>query len=438
MNLVRQFQQDPLGFVAETMHTYGDLSLVQFGLQRLWFVNHPDLIREVLVNTGKTYRKVPKFVKQLAEVDGQGLVTSSGDLWRRQRRLVQPAFSTRRLDGYATAIVQITQKMLESWKSDETRNLADDMTYLTLRIIARTLFDVQLESEVVPLGKAVHAISEIFTREAGQIIPVPNWLPIPSKIRKRKAVAFLHRRIEEIIARRRAEGVDHGDLLSILLSAVDDEGDGNGMNDRQIRDEAVTLFNAGHDSSAAALAWLWYLVGKYPEVAQRLHAEGAQLLAGRTPTYADVAQLPYTEAVVKETMRLYPPTWAAFPREPLTEVTLGGQNLRPGEWVYIAPWGTQRDPRFFPNPLKFDPGRFLPDRIGEIPQYGYIPFGGGPHICIGLNFAMMEMVLIVQTILQQFEVQMSEGAPEAIPEPLIAIRPRGGVRLTIKRRSRNR
>ena len=433
LGLARRFQKDTLGFIADVMHTYGDIALVKIGPMKLWFINHPELIREVLVNTGKTYRKVPKFVRQFAEVDGNGLVTSSGDLWRRQRRLLQPAFSGRRFEGYANVIVEATQSTLETWKSNETRNLADDMTHLALRIIARILFDTKLDSEVARLGQAVHEISSIYTREAGQLIPLPNWLPIPSKIRKKRAIEILHRQIEEIIARRKSEGGDRGDLLSMLLAAVDTEGDGRGIDDRQIRDEAVTMFNAGHDSSAAALAWLWYLVAKYPEVARRLREEGERVLAGRTPCFADVANLTYGTAVVSETLRLYPPTWAIFPREPTAPVTLGGHSIKPGEWLYISPWGTHRDPRFFPNPLEFQPERFLPERIREIPQHAYIPFGGGPHVCIGNNFAMMEMVLIVHTVLQKFDLKLPPGTPEAVPEPLIAIRPRGGVPLIVRR-----
>jgi cytochrome P450 len=220
----------------------------------------------------------------------------------------------------------------------------------------------------------------------------------------------------------------------MLLLAVDEEGDGRGMTDEQARDEAVTLFNAGHDSTAAALAWIWYLVGRHPEVETRLVDEVDAALAGRDATHADVPRLAYAERVVKESIRLYPPTWTMFPREAIADVELGGYTVPCGSWVYAFPWVTHRDPRFFDEPLRFDPQRFAPGRVEQMPPYAYFPFGGGPRGCIGNTFATMEMVLILATVLQRFRVRLAADQGEVEPEALIAIRPKGGLRVKLERR----
>jgi cytochrome P450 len=309
------------------------------------------------------------------------------------------------------------------------------MTHLTLEIIAKTLFDVELSEQTARLGEAVRVVSEAYVREAGNPLGLPDWLPLPGKRRKRRAINMLHDMIEDIIRRRRGSREDHGDLLSMLLLAVDEEGDGSGMSDQQARDEAITLFNAGHDSTAAALAWIWYLVAKHPAVETRLVEEVDTVLAGRAAGYGDVPRLPYTEMVVKEALRLYPPTWSMFPREAVASVEIGGYTIPKRSWVYIFPWVTHRDPRFFENPAKFEPERFAPGRSDKIPQYAYFPFGGGPRVCIGNTFATMEMILILASVLQEFRVKLAADQPEAEPEVMIAIRPKGGMRVLLHRRA---
>ena len=238
------------------------------------------------------------------------------------------------------------------------------------------------------------------------------------------------------IRKRRESGQDQGDLLSMLLLAVDEEGDGRGMTDEQARDEAMTLFNAGHDTTAAALAWVWYMVATNPAIEARLIEEIDSVLGGNTPVLADAGRLPYVEMVIKESLRLYPPTWSLVPREVVDPFELNGYPIAHGSWVYIFPFVTQRDPRFFANPLSFDPERFSAERSEQIPQHAYIPFGGGPRVCIGEKFAMMEMVLIVATVLQKVRVTLAADQGEVEPEPLIAIRPKGGLRVAISRRSK--
>jgi cytochrome P450 len=435
LTLARRFRSQPLEFITELGRTYGDIAYFRAGPIRFYVVNNPQLIREVLVTKHKNFRR-PRFITgPLSKIDGNGLVLSEGDFWLRQRRLVQPAFATKRFDAYGRATVEYTQRMLDRFSGGAALDVADAMTELTLHIIAKTLFGVELEGQAARLGEAVRVVSEHVTAEAGYPLHLPDWLPIKNKRRKRWAIRTLDEFVWNVIRQRRAVGGDAGDLLSMLLLAVDEEGDGGGMTDLQARDEAMTLFNAGHDSTAAALAWIWYLVAKHPAVEAKLIEEVDSVLAGRTPQYADVARLPYAEMVVKEAMRLYPPTWGLLPREVVTGVELGGYTIPKRAWIYIFPYVTHRDGRFFENPEKFDPERFAAGRVDKIPQYAYIPFGGGPRVCIGNTLAMMEMILIMATVLQKFRLKLAPDQPEVEPEPLISMRPKGGLRVSLSRRA---
>lgn len=431
MTLARRFQREPLEFLTELGRTYGDLAYVKMGPIRICLVNHPQLIHEVLVSQAKNIRKVPAQVRLLGKIDGQGLVITEGELWRRQRRLVQPAFAMRRMDRYAQVIVERSARLFDGWSTGQTHDIAQETTHLTLEIIAKTLFDVELSGQAAQLGEAVRVVSETVYREAGALVQLPDWLPIPSKRRKRWAIRMLDDTIWEIIRQRRASGTDQGDLLSMLLLAVDEEGDGGSMTDEQARDEAMTLFNAGHDSTAAGLAWIWYLLAQHPEVQTRLSEEADRVLAGRPATFDDVQRLVYTGQVVNESLRLYPPTWILLPRESVSDLQLRESTLPRGTWLYFSPFVTQRDPRFFPEPEKFDPDRFSAERADEIPQHAWFPFGAGPHICIGINFALMEMTLIVATLLQRFRFRLAANQGSVEPEPLVAIRPRGGLKVTL-------
>lgn len=432
LSLAREFGRDPLGFVLRLGQEYGDMAYFRMGPVRAFLVNHPDLIHEVLVTKAKHFVKERKSLDTLRQVDGEGLVVAEGDFWLRQRRLLQPAFSPRRMGGYASAIVAKTTGMLDRWRPGETRNIVDDMTHLTLEIIAKVFYDVELTGTVAQLGEAVRTLSQVFYRELTLPFTFPDWLPLPAKRRKRQAIATLHNLIDGIIRDRRATGKDHGDLLSMLLLAVDDEGDGGGMSDRQVRDEAVTMFNAGHDSTAAALAWIWYLVGLHPEVETRLIDEARRVLGSYQATIADVPRLSFTDCVVREALRLYPPVWALFARVAIDDVQIGKYVIPRGCWAYISPWLTQRDGRFFENPEKFDPDRWSPERVEHIPQYAWLPFGAGPHVCIGQSLALNEMTLIVPTVLQRYRLAFAPGQRREIaPEPLLAIRPCGGLRMRV-------
>src|SRR5262249_31418310 len=279
-------------------------------------------------------------------------------------------------------------------------NLDQEMSQLALEITGQTLFGVDLGDQAAWLGETAEVLRETFIREFLAIVPLPDWLPLPSKRRMRRAIRTLDTFITGIIRDRRASGEDKGDLLSMLLLAVDDQGDGTGMTDQQARDEAVTLFNAGHDSTSAGLAWTGYFIARYPGVQERLREEVNAVLSGRAATLEDLPRLTFADRVVKESLRLCPPTPALINREAVAEVEVGGYRLPRGSLVILSPYVTQRDPRWFPEPERFDPDRFGPGRVEDIPDYTYFPFGAGPHVCVGNTFAMMEITLIVATLVQ--------------------------------------
>jgi cytochrome P450 len=435
LRIAAQARRDPLQYFVHMAQTYGDVLHIRCLGRHLYIINRPEAVREVLVSKGKSFCKVEQFKRVMRQVDGNGLIVSEGDFWLRQRRLVQQAFHPRRMAGYAGAMVEQTQRMLRHWQTGMEMNIEETMTHLTLDMVAKTLFGVELGGQEAQFRQAVRILSEEFTREFNAVVALPEWLPLRSKRRKCAAIRFLHQFIRDIVRQRRASGEDRGDLLSMLLLAVDEEGDARGMTDEQARDEAMTLFNAGHDSTAAALTWIWYLIARDPAVQTRIALEVDQVIGGRPATFADVAQLSYTASVVRESLRLYPPTWSLFAREALADVEVGGYLLPRGSWAFVFPYVLHRDPRWFPEPERFDPDRFAVGRVEQIPQYAYIPFGAGPHACIGNAFASMEMVLIVATVAQQFRVELASGQGVPVPEPLIALRPNGGVRLTVRRRA---
>ena len=418
-----------LELMTDLARNYGDLAYFRLGPFLVYSVNHPALVREVLVTKAKQFPKVARSTRVLSQFDGQGLAVSQGDFWLRQRRLTQPAFHSRRLDRYAEITVEFTRRRMERWCPGVVCNVADEMTHLAIEVIAKALFDVEVADQVDQLGEAISIFSETLFREISSPFTLPDWLPLPAKRRKRWAIQTVDTVIRDIIRARRATGEDKGDLLSMLLLAVDDTGNGAGMTDEQARDEAVTLFRAGHDTTAAGLAWTWYLLALHPEVEARLLQEVDAVLQSRPATYADLPRLRFTEMVVKESLRLYPPVWALFGREASTEVELGGFVLPRGAQVLILPWGIHRNPRFFDDAERFDPDRFGPDRIGNLTPDAYVPFGLGPHLCIGASFATMQMVLTVATVLQRFRLTLAPGQGTVEPEPHVAIRPKGGLHM---------
>ncbi len=435
LNEVLKVRRDMLAYYAGLHAAYGDAARVRFGpyVQHVFF--HPDQIKEVLLTKADRFVKAARVRAVLSQWDGDGLVLSEGEFWRRQRRLMQPAFHHDRVARMAGAMVTITSELRDEWTAVCERGgghcdveVNDAMTALALNIASKTLFGADVSDQTALLGEAIAFLSDEAVRELQEPLTLPRWFPAARVRRKWEAIELIDRTTRDIIAERRASGEDRGDLLSMLLHAVDDEGDGGGMTDEQARDEAVTLFLAGHDTSAAALTWVFYHLARNEGVRGRVERE-LDALGGATPTIADLKRLPYLEMVVKETLRLNPPAVGLFPRQATEEVEIGGHRVRRGEQVQLLTYVTQRDPRWFPAPERFDPERFAPGRVEEIPPHAYFPFGAGPRVCIGRQFALVEVQLVAATLLQRLSVRALPGAAEAALHARLSLRPEGGLRL---------
>jgi cytochrome P450 len=423
-----QYTRDPLTFLPEAIRTYGDVIGLRFLKFRIYFLNHPDMIEELLVAQARKFGK-GRVLKANQRLFGKGLLTSEGDFWLRQRRLAQPAFHRARIASYAEAMVQYAQKLTTTWRHGEERDIHAEMMGLTLQIVGKTLFGVEVTREVQEVGHSLQALMEL-NSDFRRLMLVPGWLPTLTNIRAELAIRRLDRIIYGIIREGRTSGEDRGDLLSLLLRAQDD--DGSHMSDVQLRDEALTIFLAGHETTAVALSWTWWLLDRHPEIEAKLHAELNLILQGRTPTLEDLPSLRYTEHVITESMRLYPPAWG-MARMALEDTELAGYRVRKGSGVTVAQWAVHRDPRWYQEPLAFRPERWAGDLAKRIPRFAYFPFGGGPRQCIGNTFALMETTLVLATIAQQFRFRIVPHHP-VVPIASITLRPRYGIRVVMEKR----
>lgn len=406
--------------------------MLRLGNRVVYFVADPDGIETVLVT--KSRDVIKNFaLRKSRSVLGNGLLTSEGDFWRRQRRLMQPAFHRQRIAGYGSRIVEMTEQMLVSWKHGQVRDIHADMMELTLNIISKTVFDVDVTGMAHTIDAALNVLMEDFTQRLSSpiLFLVPASAPLPANLRVRAAVQQLDALIYRIINERRLSGEDHGDLLSMLLHAQD-EDDGSQMSDTQLRDEVFTLMLAGHETTALALSWAWYLLAQNPVVEIRLYEELQHVLDGRIPTMDDLPNLKYTETVILETMRLYPPSWL-IGREALEPFMLGSYDVPMGTTLFMSQWVTHRNPQYFEQPKEFRPERWADGLAKRIPKYAYFPFGGGPRLCIGNHFAMMEAILALATIAQRFQFRLVEGYPIAL-QPSFTLRPQFGVQVHVHAR----
>jgi cytochrome P450 len=427
---LKEFSRDRLGALSRWHRDYGDVVRVRFGPRRILFLNHPDLVEEVLVDQNRKFMKHYRL-RSARRTLGNGLLTSEGDFWRAQRKLAQPAFHRDRIAAYAGAMVDSTERMLASWQDGQVRDVQADMMTLTLEIVARTLFDAEIGSDSVEAGAAMEVLMNSFISRTARLVPMPHWVPTPTNRRVEVAARRLDRIMLEIIAKRRESGEDRGDLLSMLLHAQDEES-GRRMTDQQLRDEAMTLFMAGHETTANTLAWVWYLLATYPEAEAQLHAELDSVLDQRPPTFADLPRLRYTGMVVTEALRLYPTVWMVG-RENTEPVEIAGYRIPTGTTVFMPQWTIHRDPRWFDDPESFRPDRWEHGFQEKLPRYAYFPFGGGPRICIGNNFALMEASLLLATIARQYRLELT---PDAVvtPLPTMTLRPAQGVKVVVSRR----
>lgn len=428
LNLIR-FRRDPLSFLQGLTQQHGDFAMFMMGRQPVFLMNHPDLIRDVLVTHNSSFVK-GRALERAKRLLGQGLLTSEGDLHHRQRRLVLPAFHRQRIASYASVMVEHAERTSNRWRDGETFDMAHEMTRLTLGVVAKTLFDADVDSEADEIGEAMSCILEMFNLLMLPFAELIEKLPLPHVRRYDKMRARLDSVIYRIIDERRRSGEDRGDLLSMLLLSQDEEG-GGGMSDTQVRDEVLTLFLAGHETTANALSWTWYLLSQHPEVEKQLAAELKDKLQGRLPTFEDVPNLPYTEMVVAESMRMFPPAWA-IGRRAVVDQQIGDHKIPANALVLVSPYITHRDARLFPNPDRFDPGRWKPEAKESRPQFAYFPFGGGPRRCVGEGFAWAEVALVLATLAGRWRARLVPGQT-VVPKALLTLRPKNGLQMTIER-----
>jgi cytochrome P450 len=422
---IPEFTADTLAFLLD-IRKFGDIASFQFGPFTAYVVSSPELAHQVLVEDADKFYKPNSLKKGTGPVVGNGLFTNDGDFWKRQRRLVQPAFHTKRIGAYAEVMVAHTQTLMARWQSGQTYDIDHEMVRLTMGIVSKTLFDADVSDEASEISGLVTEALMVVNKRLDRLVNPPDWLPTPENLRLKHSVKGLDAMIQRFIDERRKSGEDKGDLLSMLLMARD-EDDGDGMDDRQVRDEAMTVFGAGHETTASALMWTWYLISQHPEVEAKLLDELDAALGDRTPGLSDLANLPYTEMVIKEAMRLYPPAWS-ITRETVAAVELGGYPIEAGHVVIVNTYGMHRDGRYFAEPERFDPERFSADNEKNIPKYAYLPFGGGPRVCIGNAFAMMEARLIIATLLPHFHLTLAPDQKVA-PQRVFTLRAKYGMRM---------
>jgi cytochrome P450 len=426
------YRRGPLPFFQNLAERYGDISYFQLGPQRAFFFNHPDYIKDILVTNHQNFMK-GLALQRAKRLLGEGLLTSEGEFHRRQRRLAQPAFHRLRIASYADVMTAYASQTSESWSDGKTYDISEEMMRLTLGIVGKTLFDADVVSDAQEVGEAMTVVMDLFNTITVPFFDLLQKLPLPQFRRFDNAKLRLDTIIYRLIEERRRSGKDRGDLLSMLLLAQDTEGDGGQMTDAQLRDELMTIFLAGHETTANALTWTWYLLSQNPKVEAKLHAEIDEVLEGRLPAFEDVARLKYTEMVLAESMRLYPPAWA-LGRMALNDIEIGGYVVPKKSLVLMSQYVMHHDARYFAEPVRFDPERWSPQLRETRPQFSYFPFGGGPRRCIGEGFAWMEGILLIAALARHWQMRLVENHPVAL-KPVITLRPKHGMRMIVTRRS---
>jgi cytochrome P450 len=429
---LREFARDRIGLLTRVPAEYGDVARIDLGfVARAFVVSSPELAQEALVTHDDAFIKTLGLTLFAKPLLGEGLVTSGGDLHRKQRRMIAPAFMSKRIGGYATTMAGYADACVQRLGATDAVDLSHEMMRLTFEIVGKTLFNADVGDSAQVVGEALTSAMETFTKQISSVLPIPPPVPSPANVRAMRSV----RRLDEIVYRhsreRRASGDDPGDFLSMLLAARDDEN--GGMTDEQVRDEAMTILMAGHETVANALAWAFYLMAKHPHVRLRLEDEVDRVLEGRPPTLATLPRLPYAMQVLKEAMRLCPPVYMVL-RRAARDVKIGGIDLRRNDVVIVDVIGMHRRPEYFPDPLRFDPDRFGPEAEKTIPKYAYLPFGAGSRVCIGNHFALMEGQILLAHLAQHLRFDLAPGRENVDFEPLITLRPKGGVHVTVRRR----
>ena len=425
----REFDRDPLLYVRWLAREYGDIVPLRLPPHRVVFFNHPDLVEEVLLTRQRSFVK-GTMVHRLGEVVGKGLITSDDVLWRSQRRLIQPAFHQARIERYGAQMAGHAERLIDEWQDGQAREIQLDMRRLTLGIICRTVFGVDVDAEASEIGQAFGvAIEAVGGRAPATSGAFASVAPLPGRVRLWRAMRRLNELVDRIVRERGQRG-DHGDLVSMLLASRYE--DGRPMSSRQVRDEVMTIVLAGHETTTVGLTWAWYLLAQHPDVESELLAEIDRVLGDRLPGVGDLPSLVFTGQVVLEVLRLYPPIWA-LAREADQDIAIGGFLLRRGDVALCSQWAMHRDERYFERPDVFEPGRWADGLERRLPRFAYFPFSGGPRQCLGKAFALMEMTLVLATIARRFRLTLV-SEQTITPRAGVTARPVPGVRLVPRRR----
>jgi len=424
---VRAFRRDVLGLMMESAREYGDVVRFHLGPLVVHLVNHPDHVEHVLQSHARNYDKATRSSAMIRSISGDSLLTSNGALWQRQRRLIQPSFHRQRVAGLATDMIRFTAAMLQRWQENlangQPLDIASEMMRLTYTIVGKTLLGADVGADSAAVEHAMDTMLKHTYERWGKILDFPEFIPTPANVRFRRALKTVNQIVYRIIAEHRARNDAGSDLLSMLLQ-VRDEQTGEGLSDSELRNETITFLLAGHETTANALSWTFYLLSQNPDVERQLRSEVSAVLGGRLPTVEDLPRLTFTTMVIQEAMRLYPPIWA-IERRAITEDVIGGFHIPAKSSIVISPYVLHRHESFWPRAEQFDPTRF-----NSRPR-AYIPFGSGPRFCIGTEFAMMEARLIVPMVIQACHLELVPGHP-VVPQPSITLRLKSGLRMTVR------
>ena len=427
---LKDFSKDILGFLSKCARDYGSFSSFRLGYRRVYLLCDPDDIQAVLDTDHALFHKHSFFWQHVQAIFGKGLLTSEGDHWAHQRHILQPAFQGATIAAYGAKMVQLTEMMLNRWPDEGTKDIHQDMMELTAHIMHETLLGSRGNLPAQEIGELMNSVTDEIAKRFRRPFFYPDWIPTPGNLRYGKAVRKLDAFINGVIDDKNANVGGNGDIVHFLLQAHDPLG--NSLSRQQIRDEIITFFLAGHETTALALSWTWYLLSQHPKVEAKVLEELEVALGGNSPTYQDLKRLPYCEKVLKESLRLYPPAYV-LGREPVQPYQLRGYTLPPGSTILICQWVVHRDPQFFTNPDAFEPERWTDQFEKALPEFAYYPFGGGPRFCIGKYFAMTEAKLLLATIAQRFHLDLVPNHPVA-PLTSVTLRPKDGVKMIVRKR----